>query len=464
MITVNLGGMATQEGRDPQYSITIANLKEAKRQYREQIEKEREDIIIILKGSDIDSIPNKIREWLKKQSDEHQNRFEKYQQEYQNKRAQQLANNQAQVVELVSAFNQLAINSKSADEFKKKLKDEEKYVLKKHQELKELKMKMKIPIITLEVDDPAVHKLPVCIRFNADYDQWIKDDENTKFDLTSSIQKQFNLPEKAFEILAVESSTTTVRGQVHPPHGKHFLRQLFDEGIVEIGGYDTVSITLGELNLNIEQEKMNERWNRNYGNNLGETHWSGPLDRGGKPYFCPKGWRRFGIKVADTQEEFDRRWGKWHIAYHGTAHRNASAILLTGLKVTRGCYVDVPVVYMSPSINYSAHYRYAKPWKNPQEPGKYYQMIFQCRVNPQVVTSDMIKPQTLRCPQEVRIDEHFTNNEVEWLICPTPNQQYISDNIICYGIMIRKCDTDPIRLPESEWWHHTPYERHYLEA
>lgn len=182
--------------------------------------------------------------------------------------------------------------------------------------------------------------------------------------------------------------------------------------------------------------------------------------------FSLSGWCRFGIKVAETQDEFDDRWGDWHIAYHGTASKNAVAILQTGLKTNPGLFSrDKKVVYLSPSINYCAHYRYAKPWENPQQPGKYYQMIFQCRVNPLVVTPDKIKCQTLGCPKEVRIDDHFNNKEVTWLIYPTANgAAYINDNIICYGIMIRVVDGDPYNLPESAWWRHTPYPRDYLNA
>ncbi|CAF3430990.1 unnamed protein product [Rotaria sp. Silwood1] len=119
------------------------------------------------------------------------------------------------------------------------------------------------------------------------------------------------------------------------------------------------------------------------------------------------------------------------------------------------------VVYLSPSITYCAHYRYSKPWKNSQKPGKYYQMIFQCRVNPEVLTADKIKSQTLRCPKYIRIDEHFANDEIEWIIDSGDNENFITDNIICYGIMIRVCDRDPYELPESEWWQHTPYPRDY---
>ncbi len=493
-----------QELTTTQKLISVASLELAKRQHLEQLEKDYKEIISKLEASDINCIPDKIHQWLKNQTDERFKQFEKYRQAYEEKQAQCLADNQAQILGLVCDFNQLAINSNSADEFKEKLKNEEKRVIEKHRELKLLRMKIAVPVIVLQVDDLKgmckflkcfvfsiiilVHKLPICIRFNEDFDQWNKDADNNKLNLISSIRVQFNLPENAFEIIAVERGSLVVRANINPPHGQQVFQSLTSGGIADIGGRDTISVTLGELNLRVEHERMNARYNRSYGNNPVDTYWVDALDRGGKPYFCPKGsfflqtlldilpvrqfmyfflsllgWRRFGIKVANTKEEFDRRWGTWHIAYHGTANTNACLILATGLRVTRGCYSDNPVVYLSPSINYCAHYRYATPWRNPRKPGKYYQMIFQCRVNPQVVRSSQIKSETLMRPRQIRVDEHFRNNELEWIIYPTNNgEQYINDNIICYGMMIRVCDRDPYDLPESEWWQYTgEYPRNY---
>jgi hypothetical protein len=91
---------------------------------------------------------------LKKQSDKHQHRFEKYDQEYEENQAQHLADDQAQMIELICALNELAINSKSADEFKKKLKNEEERVVEKHLELKALRTQITVPVIVLQVDDP----------------------------------------------------------------------------------------------------------------------------------------------------------------------------------------------------------------------------------------------------------------------------------------------------------------------
>ncbi|CAF4024565.1 unnamed protein product [Rotaria sp. Silwood2] len=137
---------------------------------------------------------------------------------------------------------------------------------------------------------------------------------------------------------------------------------------------------------------------------------TGSLDRTGKPYDCPVGWTRYAIKVIATQEEFDRRYVAYHVAYHGTKSSVASNILNNGLRGSHGgCHCQGLNIYLSPSTEYSAHPRYAKPWKNPKT------------IN------------TIKC-----------NSELEWVL---PADEPISLNdLICYGIMLRITDGDPADL------------------
>ena len=172
---------------------------------------------------------------------------------------------------------------------------------------------------------------------------------------------------------------------------------------------------------------------------------------------------RYGVKVAEDAPEFDSKWGKWHVAYHGTRGQNASNILTSGLRVsTAGCFYEegTPRVYVSPSIEYSAHPRYAFPWKQAKKNGKHiwYQLVFQCRVNPASV--DKVGPETLLFTDKkatVQVDPNFTNQELEWVILGEKNIQFINDDIICYGLMMRSSLTDPATLPSSTWW---PYAHH----
>ncbi|CAF0873681.1 unnamed protein product [Didymodactylos carnosus] len=150
------------------------------------------------------------------------------------------------------------------------------------------------------------------------------------------------------------------------------------------------------------------------------NYWSGLLPHGNKTYCCPVGWTRFGIQVTRTQDEFDKRWGNWYVAYHGTKSSVASLIVNSGLKAANDyCWTKRPCVYLSPSIEYCAYSRYAEPWKrskNQQREQKYYQLVFQCCVNPRLVS---INPETiLRNEQRslYKIDNNFSNDELEWII------------------------------------------------
>ncbi|CAM4834395.1 unnamed protein product [Rotaria magnacalcarata] len=168
----------------------------------------------------------------------------------------------------------------------------------------------------------------------------------------------------------------------------------------------------------------------------------------------PLSWTRFGIKVAENENEFERKWGHWYVAYHGTKSNFADLILSSGLKTGPGCWAaGETVVYVSPSIEYCAHPRYAEPWNNPNNNGKYHQLVFQCRVNPKCLNSDNTRPETLLRDKNVQIDKNFSNKELEWVIRP-PSQdiQYITDDIICYGLMLRTTDGHPEQLPSSHWW------------
>ncbi|CAF3352593.1 unnamed protein product [Rotaria socialis] len=251
---------------------------------------------------------------------------------------------------------------------------------------------------------------------------------------------------------------------VHPPHGETVTKELMSNRVDNYSS-DTLigklkskfqnsirSITLGHFGT----EVMNPKWNRVYASASGKpggTFWSGAIDRGGKPYYCPKGWKRYALKVTDNEAEFDQRWSSWHIAYHGTKGTIAAAILESSLKVsTSGCYLKRPSVYVSPSIEYSAHPRYSSIWQKSGITSKYCQLVFQCRVNPRLVTKDNVHKETLYHGQKL-IDANFTNEELEWLI-PGSNSkdEYITQDIVCYGIMIRVSDVHPSNLPSSHWW------------
>merc|ERR1712083_696094 len=71
-------------------------------------------------------------------------------------------------------------------------------------------------------------------------------------------------------------------------------------------------------------------------------------------------------------------------------------------------------IYVSPSIIYCAHPRYACPIQLPG--GSWLQVILQCRVAPQLV--DMVGPrcESLGLRDRVRIDPHIPNADIEWVL------------------------------------------------
>ena len=210
---------------------------------------------------------------------------------------------------------------------------------------------------------------------------------------------------------------------------------------------------------------MDPTWDKTYGPD-GDTHWTGAVkdshDRGGEPYYCPNGWKRFGVRVPG----FEETWSGSNIVYHGTQSGLASDILHAGFKGTTGCYVDKhcggeQVTYFSPSITYSAHKRYAKVWPRKRD-GKtqYYQMVLQCRVKPAAVTYK--GGETLLSNSQkkkgTQVDSNFADNKrMEWLVKATQedaagNKFVDKDQVLLYGIMVRVTDVHPRELPESSWW------------
>ena len=137
---------------------------------------------------------------------------------------------------------------------------------------------------------------------------------------------------------------------------------------------------------------------------------------------------------------------------------NASKILTSGLRVsTQGCFYGdgVARVYVSPSIEYCGHPRYAFPWKQTKRNGEtcWYQLVFQCRVNPasvkKVDRETLIKPEF---KETTLIDKNFSNSELEWIILGETGEQFIKNDIICYGLMLRISTVDPDTLPTNMWW------------
>ena len=187
------------------------------------------------------------------------------------------------------------------------------------------------------------------------------------------------------------------------------------------------------------------------------TYFSGSLDRGGEPYYCPNGWRRYAIDVGKTGSEFEAAFSDWHVAYHGTEGHIAMAILLNGIRASgQGCHIvkGEGAVYLSPSIEYCGHPRYAEAWK---VKSKYVQMVLQVRVDRKLVFDKKQETLLRRDAKDVLIDKNFKDNmQLEWVIRWPPGDALKNKNrILVYGIMLRVTNEYPGKLPQNGWWEKT---------
>lgn len=101
------------------------------------------------------------------------------------------------------------------------------------------------------------------------------------------------------------------------------------------------------------------------------TAWRGSLAgrSGSQSYFCPSGWRRFSLGVSIDETFFKDS----SIMYHGTAGKNVGPIVRDGFN-PRECQHGAKAVYLTPSIRYAQHPRYARVYK---AGGHYFQIILE---------------------------------------------------------------------------------------
>lgn len=111
------------------------------------------------------------------------------------------------------------------------------------------------------------------------------------------------------------------------------------------------------------------------------TSYTEPLIHGKEPYHCPNGWRRYSLYVGLTEDEFQQKYDSWPVAYHGTSSTAAATIITNGFRAcnNNACFIKASddAVFLTPSIKYAGHPRYAKV----EKVGKLYiQLALQVRV------------------------------------------------------------------------------------
>ena len=249
--------------------------------------------------------------------------------------------------------------------------------------------------------------------------------------------------------------------------------EIFSNKSRELAKAGVCCVCLGDYDINVQSVPLNPDFHRIYGSGLRAPGFKSTvfsyLNYSGEEYYCPNGWRRISLDVAESAAAFDRKYDGWHVAYHGTRHALATLILVEGFIPKPGAYSEgKDVVYFSPSIEYAAHPRYAKVYKVTDDRGarKYMQMILQVRLNPKNIWKKV--GGTLRGAfdpanrhyNEARdnppADPNFPENRnLEWLVKPIPGTSgadMFKNMFVIYGIMIRVSDTHPKTHPTNAWW------------
>lgn len=151
-----------------------------------------------------------------------------------------------------------------------------------------------------------------------------------------------------------------------------------------------------------------------------------------------------------------QKWviGLLYIIYHGTDPSNVSLILQQGMRPSFGCFLASKqrAVYLTPSIEYASHPRYAKLMRLNND--CYMQICLQIRVHPYLISQ--IRPGTLPGAFQTceTIDPNFKDNgQLEWLIHWQPERNIREyDGLLVCGIMLRITRIHPYKLPQNKWW------------
>jgi hypothetical protein len=151
-----------------------------------------------------------------------------------------------------------------------------------------------------------VENLPITIHLEeVNMNEWLKNVNKIQDKFISALCQAFLIPIGSIRIINVECGSVLIRAYVEPPYGKNVIDSLngtapdsparlkaVRECCLSVKG-NVQSITLGKYGLSIDRKLMDPLWNRKYlwfksDTDEGE-YWEKPIDRGGKPYFCPSG-------------------------------------------------------------------------------------------------------------------------------------------------------------------------------
>jgi hypothetical protein len=211
-----------------------------------------------------------------------------------------------------------------------------------------------------------------------------------------------------------------------------------------------------------------------------------PLEKSGRLYHYPRGWRKLAIRVpgAETIEDFAEKYdnnlrpeGKWPVGYHGTSAESVGLIVHSTFRTTHGIGAEEKwgskAVYLSPCIQYCAHPRYSKILRVPSFgglPERVVQMVLQVRIRPDLLSAkrphdngSVIMPGTLpgahdhQAPMAPR--EMPDNASLHWLVFSEDDPKVVSsDQVVVVGVMFRSFNSEEelLSAPDNQWWVRAP--------
>lgn len=207
----------------------------------------------------------------------------------------------------------------------------------------------------------------------------------------------------------------------------------------------------------VKRVRWNKNYNRGYCTNscnkhnttVMHTYWTGRLASSPErfPYYVPSTWYRLSLQVDVTHLP---DWGpNWHTLYHGTRPQYVHKIVENGFRV-RECQHGFPALYLSPSIHYSSHPRYARVVLHN---GFYFQFVLEVRVDVRKVQPAK-RDEVLQVGVKGDIDPNFPDNKNLEFLLRAQEGNFIKprEGVVVTGIMVRKINFDPALLSSSWWW------------
>ncbi|CAF1494715.1 unnamed protein product [Rotaria magnacalcarata] len=209
--------------------------------------------------------------------------------------------------------------------------------------------------------------------------------------------------------------------------------------------------------VHVKRLRWNNSYNRGYctksctKHNMTSMHtyWEGQLSSSPErfPYFVPSNWYRLSLHVDFASIPY---WGSnWHTLYHGTHPQNIHKIVENGFLI-RQCQHGFPALYLSPSIIYSSHPRYARVVV---QNGTFFQFVLEVRVDIRKL-QPLKKRETLSVGTVGDVDPHFPNNEDLEFLLKAEEGKFLKphEGVVVTGVMVRKINFDPALLQSSWWW------------